>query len=431
MNRFLRTAYSAIYAYLWLTLLVVTVTRTDMPFPAFLCLFFGLLTALVPDIFDTGQGIKALWAVLGGLLALLGFLPILISGGSLFHYILYGFAGLAVVSFFFLRRQSTTHRRFMDSFRLTIIIFAISLFIILFLWMPFLTAMTHKRVPDLSWENIMTVLNNLIPVFIMLLAVGVLHLRGLRSENIGIDQKLFRQRQLRDLMIFMTCVTIVYAFNPLRYIVRGLLFLFRNGLIPFLKKILSLFAFEWNTDHHRNDEPQPEATYEYEETMPESTEYQEIPLEPPQGDGLLKSLLFLLILVAVIALVFLIIQLLKKKARAQKTYRGYPVETMEALEEEETPQRDPSPKKRSRDPRMKIRYQYLMFLNYVKRIPVSLKKTQTSGEIADFAAETIPEKAGSVNALTEIYDRARYQHNIAPSPADAEEMKKLLEKVLH
>ena len=69
MNRFLRTAYSTTLVYLYLTLFVVTFSGVSMPFPAFSCLYFGLLVCLLPGILRKLEGLEVLFTLLGAVTA--------------------------------------------------------------------------------------------------------------------------------------------------------------------------------------------------------------------------------------------------------------------------------------------------------------------------------------------------------------------------
>lgn len=425
MNRFLRTAYSTTYVYFYLTLLAVTVTGKDLPFPAFLCLFFGLLTALLPDIYDSLSRLKGVFAALGGLLALLGFLPILLAQVGLLQYLAYGLGLLAGILFFFLRQEPVSHSFFMESFRRTLIIAAAVLVFILFALMP---TLSNGKTFSFGAEELKTVFFNLIPLIIMLLAVGVLHLRGLRSEKSGMDRKAFRRRQLRDLIVFAAAVTLVYVFNPLGYLVRGIVYIFKYGIVRLLQPLIDLIPFGEHPPIP--DESFPPGIAEVVTLSPEEA--------PPPGDpspavtgNTLRVIVFIFVLVGLAGLVMLIVILVKKRRGRGKKYQGYPHETVEAMEEEEEREEEPVPKKRSADPRLRIRYQYRSFMKYLKNVPVDVEKTDTSGEIGEAAKEGIRAEAEPMDTVTGIYNRARYQQKEAPTAADAEEMKRLLEGIRH
>ena len=63
MNRFFRTAYATTLVYLLLTLFAVLIARVGMPFPAFSCLYFGLLLCLLPGALPHLNGKERLFPV--------------------------------------------------------------------------------------------------------------------------------------------------------------------------------------------------------------------------------------------------------------------------------------------------------------------------------------------------------------------------------
>lgn len=432
MNRFLRTAYSTIYVYLFLTLFMVTVTGADMPFPAFLFLFFGLMVALLPEIYESLPGNRTLWASLGLLLALPGFWAVRFSQGSLLHYILYGLGLLAGMIFLHLRRYPISYLRFRDAFRRSVLAAAV---LILYDLLVIAPAVLDKKLFSFSFERFIGAVDNLAPLIILLLVVGVLHLRGLRSEQIGMERKALRRRQLRDLLLFVTVVIIVYIFNPLVYIIKGGKHLWNKGLLPLLTWISgalsSLFSSLFSFQRPPTDNIIKE-TLDYNSSLPggDLPPGEMVPTEAVEevvSEGIDLYMLLVGIWLTVSLCILLYFLIFKKRTVKRKTNLGYPNETVEMLEEEEEEEQAPLPKKRSADPRLRIRYQYQSFLKYLRKISVQVKHTDTSGEIGESAKEGIRAEAESIDAFTEIYNRARYQQNEEVSAADAESMKRLLE----
>ena len=106
MNRFFRTAYSATLVYLCLTLFGVLFTGVGMPFPAFSCLYFGLLLFLLPDISQKLIGKELLFSVIGTVTAMLGFLPIALWHCPMLHWLIHLSGITAAVVFLLILQQN-------------------------------------------------------------------------------------------------------------------------------------------------------------------------------------------------------------------------------------------------------------------------------------------------------------------------------------
>ena len=427
MNRFFRTAYYTIYVYIYLVLFVVIPTGTEMPLPAFLCLFFGLFVGMIPDIFDGEPGKKPLFAVLGSLLALLGFPVLRLFGSGWMHYLGYGLGLLACLLLCLFGRQPTSHKLFMDSLRKTVILAAITIFIVLLVLVP---VFIDGKLIDFGTEQLSILMGSLIPVIIMLLAVAVLHLRGLRSLQGGINRNAFRRRQLRDLLLFAAVVTIVYAFNPLAILGKGAAWIYNEALVPLLSLIAKAlsdlfrnrFDFNWNFGH----------VYEYEDlegnpTNPAEQMPQEevVPTESmPDAAEPSNNVLYIAVVILVLAIVLIHFLMLRKR-KPKRSGQGYPNETVEAFEVEEEKKKEPIPRKRSMDPRIRIRYRYREFLKYLYRLRVPVENTNTTGEIEVKSKDVITVDQEALDAFSTIYNRARYQQSENPSASDAEKMNEL------
>lgn len=434
MNRFLRTAYSVIFVYLFATLVTVMWTNVDMPILALLCLLSGLLIALLPEIAPRLSGKEAASIPLGILTALLGFLPIRLFGCPSLHYIAYGLGILTAIVCYFIFSKSTTHSAFMERFKLTVIMAAV---IVFFLFLLVLPVFKESGIVHFGFERIPKVAANIIPVFIMLLATGVLLLRGLRSEEGTIDQRQFTRRQVRDLMLFAIGVALVSMLDPIKHVTKALVFLYHNAFLPALKWVGMLIAavIEWlfapvpRTDHSyiidNTPEPIPSETIRPQTTWNPTAV---IPYEKPDINPSDSTLLLIVISVAAVVLAAVFIFVLRKKLRNRRPNRGYPNETVEEIEEEQQ-EREPAPKKRSADPRMKVRYHYMEFMKYLIRSSVNVKKTDTCGEIGENAKAGLRAENGKLDEIETIYEHARYRMNEPPTPADAERMKSILEDV--
>lgn len=427
MNRFFQTAYYTIYIYLYLAIFLGIASGAEMPLPAFLCLFFGLFIAMLPEVFDGQLGRKPLYISLGLLVALMGFLPIHLASGIRMQYIGYGIGLIAALLLYYFQRQQTSYYHFMSIFKRTVIIASILIvLVLLFLLQIFIDA----QIITFGREELKILFNSIVPVIIMLLAVGVLHLRALRSLRGGINRDAFRRRQLRDVLLFIALVTIVYAFDPLSFLARGAMWIYEVALLPLLSLIAKAFPKhipDWFDFWQYREQNMPENTEDFgaaqmapQETAPPS----EVVSDVVESSGNFQYIfVVILILIAV-----LVNYLLLRKKKTQRASGGYPSETIETIEEEEI-ETQPTVKRRSLDPRIRIRYNYREFLKYLNRIRVPIADTDTTGEIEKKSTYTFPAAAETLEALSTLYDRARYHQSEVPSSSDAEKMHELVKSI--
>ncbi len=433
MNRFLRSAYSVTYVFLYLTIFSVVATESEMPLPAFLCLYSGVLIAHLPSIHEPSADKQALFGVLGIVIALLGFIPLFIYGCNLVHIIMYLVGVVSGVLFYFFGQREFSRDRFRGEFRNTIIIAFIAAFVATLIVIPVLCENDPKKS---AADDISMVIKNVVPVVIMLLVTGILLLRGLRSEQGGIDPKVMERRQLRDLGIFAALVTVVYAVNPFKYLASAALFFFNSILRPaviwLLKIIASIIEWFFKADPRMFEEAaeemptaEPYPTQNILESTPAPThafELSEIKLRT-------EDFVYIAIGVAVIIGVIILAALLGKLAKRRKVNRGYPNETVEDVDAEEKNGPERKPKKRSSDPRLRIRYQYMEFMKYLKRSSVKLRKSDTSGEIGLKAKDALEADNAEIDSFSDVYGKARYNLKEAPSASDAERMKNTFESI--
>ena len=436
MNRFLRTVYSVTYVSLFLTLFLVFGTGADVPLPAFLCLYFGMMIALFPSIFDRLAGKEPVFLPIGVLAALLGYLPILLSGCPVVHSIAYGISLFSGVLFYFLRRHKTTHAFFTGFFRTTVIVAAA---VIAFITLMLIPAFYGTGAVSFGWDRIVCIANNVIPVLIMLLTTGILLLRGLRAEQNGIDDRAFKRRQIRDLLIFAALVGVVYAFHPLQYLRAALVFLRDKALLPAILWLYRLLqrtfdavggAFlnkQYVSEIKDAPQPEPDPTpLEPSTIFAGNTEIKDHRIDIPY-----ETVLYILLAFVTVVLVILFVIAFRKlirKIRSRKN-QGYPNETVEKIEEETPEVREKKPKKLSADPRLRIRYQYAEFMKHLKDRRVRLKKSDTCGEIGMRARNELHADEAEMNAFSDLYERARYCAAEAPTEDDAKRMKSLLGRI--
>lgn len=439
MNRFFRTAYATTLVYLFLSLIAALATGIGVPFLSFLCLYFGLLVALLPHAMPKQQGREALMAVLGVLLALLGFLPILLNGGRAIHCIVHGLGMLAAAVFFRLLRYRTTHNDFIAKFRFTLVVLLV---LIAGLYLSLLLG-TAEDIFQVRKEHVSRALDHLAPLVILLLMTGVLLLRGLRGLQGTMDEKTFNRRQLRDLLIYGSLVSVLFLVDPFRYLSRGLSFLWEDVVRPAMRFLA--WAFERLLELLANKEPKfapptPEATpdpADYYLPLPAETVMEQEPTQYKIDDAgeetLYRTILYIfLAALAAVLLAILVVEarkLLRRLRDRGTSGRGYPHEIRESLDRADGAGKAERPKKRGADPRIRIRYLYGQFLRYLRRVPIRIEPADTCGKIQEHTKKALRVSDRDLAAFTALYEQARYHDGAAPTEQDAARMKKLLDKL--
>ncbi len=437
MNRFFRTAFSATLVCLYLTLFTVLFTGIRMPFPAFSCLYFGLLIALLPAAVRKLSGREPLFYLLGAVTALSGFIPLVLWHCPASHMVIHLLGIAAAAVFLPLLRHRTTHGRFLAKYQFA----AVSLLILLgLICLAMLTGIYTDGEAAVRTEVLKLAVNNTVPYAIVLLVTGVLLLRGLRAAAGTVDEQAFNRRQLRDTLIFAVLVSLVFAVDPFIYLQKAVLFLFNDVLRPGARFLVSCLAalLRLLSARKSGEDPQPLPTEE------EATDPKPIPtLESGEAEPehyyvedteLARTIAYIFVAAAAAILLWILVRQIRKlirnlRERALKRGSGYPNEIREALPEEEGTGRKDRPKKRSADPRERMRYLYGDFLRHLKKLKVSFGRTDTCKEIRDRAEDSAAADPPVLSEFTELYEQARYREEEMPSEADARRMKELLDRI--
>ena len=436
MNRFFRTAYSTTLVYLCLTLFVVLVSKVRMPFPAFSCLYFGLLICLLPGVTKKLAGKEKLFYAAGALASALGFVPLALWDCPVIHWVLHSAGIIAAAVFLHLLRHRTTHSDFMAKYQFTAVLLLI---VFGFVCLALLTGIYTDGEVTARTDALRLAMNNVVPYAIVLLVSGVLLLRGLRAQEGIVDEQAFNRRQLRDTLIFAVLVTIVFAVDPFVYLQKGLFFLLNDVLQPaagfigrLLLALLKLLARKKqppeNSQIPPDESPDPDKV-----PVPEPAE-----TEPEQYDindnDLSLVIAYIFIGVAALILLVILVRQIRKlilnlRERDLKRRGGYPNETREMLPREEGTRREEKPRKRSSDPRERMRYMYGEFLRYLRKLKVRFEKTETCSEIQGHAKRRSVADLPVLSGFTDLYEQARYRLSEMPSEADVRSMKSLLDKI--
>ena len=441
MNRFLRAAYSATYVYVILILCAVIATGVEVPLLSFLCLLFGILVTLLPAVFDRFAKKQALFTVLGVLIAAAGFVPIILHGCPVTHYVICGLGIASGLTFCFVRQDMTIHTWFLRAFRTSLILLFSAITIVFVVIIPMLY---DGHVLSFGWERVRAALNNSVPVITLLLSIGILFLRRLRSEQGGIDPATINRRQIRDLSIFGILVGVIFTAH-LFVNLRGIFnFLYDRVIYPLLEWLVRMFSGKLKLDFIPEDSfPQPTDDF----GLPDPSIFQQAPDPSPSGeetvlngpdlrlpdkDVVYKIVFGIFIAVSVIVFIGLVIILVLRfleKYRERKLVHGYPDETEVQITEEEPEQHEEPPRKHSNDPRERMRYQYGEFLRYLRKASVPVETTDTCGEIQRNAYAGLRIGPEYLSDFTELYEKARYRQLTAVTDDDDHRMKTLLGRI--
>lgn len=393
MTRYFRTVFATSLACLLITLLTVSITGTHMPFSAFACVLGGLLLYLLPAAAPKLAGKKTLFALLGAAAGLLGFLPILLTCAVLSHYIAYGLFLLSAVLFLITLRHNTTHNNFKARFGFLLIVILCVLFYFV------MSSTTLRRMantvyakPLMDPESVKSALHDIVPLIIVLLASGVLCLRGLRAQNGAVDERSFQRRQLRDALIFLFSVSIVFITLPLLKPVWDLLV--EYVLAPLGRLFMALLERAASGAKQPKmpltggsvvtASPTPAAEAPLETQMPYTSA---APIEgpPPPATILTGEYLYTLLALLAVAIVLTIAAVLLVKAlrRLKKYEKSYPNESLEALPETDEPKKEEKPSRYSADPRKRMRYLYAEFLRCLRRVSFQRSGGPLNGDSTD------------------------------------------------
>ena len=435
MNRFFRTAYATTLVYLCLTFIGVLITRANMPFLAFSFLYFGLLLSLLPGASQRLAGKERLFYGIGAVTAALGFLPIALWRCPMIHWMIH-LAGIAAAAVFLsILRHRTTHAIFMAKYEATAVLLLI---LIGLACLSSLTGIYRDGEAPARSRAMGQAMRGTIPYAIVLLASGVLLLRGLRAQPGMANEQAFRRRQLRDTLIFAVLVTLIFAVDPFVYLKKAVFFLLNSVLRPsagFLAQLLAALLKSVSLRKRSAADPLPTEQPRDPAPMP-ADEPVEMEPEPGFAEGTDLTRIIAYVLIAAVALILLYLLALQiqklvrdLRERSQNRGGGYPHETRETLPLKEKASREGKPKRRSGDPREQIRYLYGEFLRHLHKIRVQFGTASTCGEIRRRAQTQSAADPANLSDLTSLYEKARYQLEETPTEADAHAMKDLLDRI--
>ncbi|MBO4848957.1 MAG: DUF4129 domain-containing protein [Clostridia bacterium] len=435
MNRFFRTSYSAALAAFFATLTAVTAKGLPMPLLSFSCIYFGLLVFMLPHIVPRLEGRETLFGLVGAAVMAAGVLFVVRMPAV---YVV-GFLICLAAAYIFipLLRHQTTHSDFEAKFRFSLICAGC------FTALLMVGGLTEKNIFEINPDNVKQALVSAVPVAILLLASGVLLLRGLRAQQGIVDVRAFNRRQLRDTLIFSGIVTAVFAADPFRWLSQAADYIYEKLLKPLryliedgLRKLFELM---------RNPHPPQYDPGAY--TEPPADLVNVTPSPPPEiqptpdptdvaknSDDLMKTLLTIFMIVAMAAvLIFVVCELVKliKKLMQNSKPRGsgYPNEERSALPPDDEGPKEDRPNRFSRDPRRRIRYHYREYMHHLRSKKIPIAPSDTCTDINQRARHTLRRKKSETEELTEIYRRARYRMGSEPERADAERMKQLVNDI--
>ena len=435
MNRFFRTAYASTLTCLCLTLFGVLVSGVKMPFPAFSCLYFGLLLFLLPGASHKLAGKERLFYLIGTVTAFLGFVPLALRHCPPIHWVIHLLGIAAAALYLKILRHRTTHGIFLAKFEFTTVVL---LAVIGLVWLGILTGIYQGGDAAARSRAMNLAVSCIVPYSIVMLASGVLLLRGLRAQPGTIDEQAFNRRQLRDTIIFAVLVTLIFAVDPFVYVKQVLYFLLNDVLKPGARYLVQLLNLLLRTVSVEKD---PAG-----ETLPteEAADPEPVPtLAPGEAQGehyfieakdLTLTIAYIFIAIAVLALLYLLAVQIRKlvrtlRERSRSRGSGYPNEIRESIPAKEETDREARPKRRSSDPRERIRWLYGDFLRHLHKVRVRFRRTDTCGEIERRAEDNAAAGPETLSGLTALYEEARYRLEDAPTEADVQAMKEFVDKV--
>lgn len=411
MTRFFRTTFAVSLTSLVLTLVSIVATGVHMSFLSFACLLCGLLLFLLPEATPKLEGKEIRFALLGAGVALLGFLPLPILRCPVFHYVSYGLSVAAAAIFLITLRHNTTHNNFKARFVfITIILICLLTYFVV-------SATTMRRFanspyskPILDPESLKLALNDIVPLAIVLLASGVLCLRGLRAQYGAADDASFRRRQIRDALIFTVSVTAVFIAVPVLKPVWA--FLLEKVFAPFARMLVQLL--ERIVASATGSTPVSEFDTAAASAKPTEAPSQAAPTgmpssgampasnTPPSASVRMGEYLYILIALLIIAIVVTIAAIILVKAlrRFKKYERSYPNESREELPEPDEPKKKTKPTKHSADPRKRMRYLYADFLKQLKKAVLQQTRTAKTPNAASDDPNIWGESSNSGHAWT-------------------------------
>ncbi len=418
MTIFLCIGFFVAFVYGVVSMVLGTFTGAVLPAAAFVCLFGGVLLGRLPDVAEKLKRLRVLFLVLGALAALAGF-AFLPSQAA--HTRSYAFL-LALAALLVWRlRYEPRHYRFISVFRF---VCAAALVLV---GTIFVLATADTLSP--RRENAIAALSDVLPILVVMLACGILALRGLRAADSAVDRARFDRRQLRDTLMFFGFCALCLLVQPWRWLISLADLIYQRIVDPVSQGVDSLGDWLFRLLRNPNpSRPQPSggnsggsgspapsaAAPAGGELLPpeETIEYGSIPMAYIFAAFLIVALL--------IAAVILFSKLRKLPRRPR---HGYPNEELEAVEEVEAPEGKPI-SRFQREPRMKIRFYYQNFLHRLCAKHVDLPRSDTCERISQRAAAYCAD-GEALEEFTELYRKARYCAQEAPTAEDAARAKAL------
>ncbi len=438
MNRFFRTAYATTLVFILATIIVVSLTGVSISPLSFGCLYIGLFVFLLPDADDSLVKRRFICSVFGPLIALLGFLPIILTPGTgLLHYFAYGLGLIAAIVFLFVLRERTRYSDFEAVFRFSSII-------VVFVVLCTVMASTSTIIP-VSSENVMRAFTDSLLLVIVMLVTGFLLLRGLRAEQSVVDRKSFYRHQFHDALILTVIVAVISVINPFPNITVYLNFISTKIIDPAtdalsrtLNSIIRWLSVKPPVPETATSAPDNSGTVNA--TPPptavpggaEPTVAPNAKQIEEESNRFFKTLVIIFISIVALILLLIIIKELRKlihKLRNPDDNNGigYPNEVREELPDDDSDKPGDKLSKRSPDPRERMRWLYGDFLKHLRKVKhVRVRPSDTCGEIGEVAARKIRQRDAEIDEFTGLYENARYCSNEEPTLDDAERMKNLL-----
>lgn len=418
MTIFLCIGFFVAFAYGVVSMVLGTFTGAPLPAAAFVCLFGGVLLGRLPDVAEKLKRLRTLSLLAGTAAALAGFVFLPSQAAHARSYAL--LLALAVLLVWKLRYEPRYYR-FVSAFRF-VCAAALVLIGTVFV-LATADGLSSRR------ENAIAALSDVLPILVVMLACGVLALRGLRAADSVVDRARFDRRQLRDTLVFFAFCALCLLVQPWRWLV-SLADLIYRGIVDPVSQGADSFG-DWLFRLLRNPNPsqaQPSGgnsggsgSAAPSAAAPSGGELLS-PEETFESGSIPMAYIFAAFLTAAL-LIALVVLFFKLRKLPRRPRHGYPNEALESVEEAEAPEEKPISRFR-REPRMKIRFYYRSFLHRLSAKHVDLPRSDTCERISQRAAAYCAD-GEALEEFTELYRKARYCTQETPTAEDAARAKAL------
>lgn len=431
MNRFLRVSFAIGMIYTFLSLFTGSITGVMYPFGCYAMLWLGTLLFLISLIIPKLRRYDLILKIIGVIIAVASFVFIAVNKCPVVFYVVNAALTVSCFVLVLTLKYNTIHRDFAAKFKFTVIAV-----VLVFCLVCLLTGGSGNVFFDAeyTWAAVL----NSIPSFIIAIVMGILLLRGLRASVGIVNEVEFNKRQLRDTVVFFSgCLLITVSGLPSLIVRFFELFAetLINPLILWIDKLIyniGELLVNRNPPISIGDDAyatQPAANVGDITPAPSPSLSTSVPYTPSEdkSNEMIRVLMVIFGVIIAAIIIYIVVGILLKRGKRTVSY-GYPYEESETIEDGEE-KREKQISRRSRTPRLKIRYYYLEFLRSLKRCGGKLSNSHTCEQVADMAKSLLPEHDREIIEFSDVYRKARYNLNVEPTPVDVKRAKQLFNSI--